>query len=64
MEFKPDIISITETWIKQSSTGPYKNLEGYQFASNLEKIVMVGEWHFMLKTVLVYLFMSAMTSPS
>ena len=29
MEFKPDIISITETWIKPSSIGPYKNLQGY-----------------------------------
>ena len=37
MEFKPDIISITETWIKQSSTGPFKNLEGYQFVSNCRK---------------------------
>ena len=37
MEFKPHIIFITETWIKQSSTGPYKNLEGYQFASNCRK---------------------------
>ena len=37
MEFKPDIISITETWIKQSSTGPFKNLEGYEFVSNCRK---------------------------
>ena len=34
MEFKPDIISITNTWIKQPRTRPYKNLEGYQFVSN------------------------------
>ena len=37
IEFKPDIISITETWIKPSSTGPYKNLESYQFVSNCRK---------------------------
>ena len=51
MEFKPDIISITETWIKPSSTGLYKNLEGYQFAwgSNCRKDCNGGGVAFFVK---------------
>ena len=49
MEFKPDIISITETWIKQSSTGPFKNLEGYQFVSNCRKDCNGGAVAFYVK---------------
>ena len=34
MNCKPDVISLTETWIQPSSSGPYKNLNGYNFVSN------------------------------
>ena len=54
MEFKPDAISITETWIKPSSPGPNKDLKGYYFVSNWRENCNGRERHFMLKTV--YLF--------
>ena len=34
MPFTLDIIGVTETWIQPNSTGPYKNLKGYNFVSN------------------------------
>jgi len=34
LEVKPDIISISETWIKPSFAGPFNNLKGYHFVSN------------------------------
>ena len=35
LNFKPDLISLTETWIKSMHSGPYKNLDGYNFISNI-----------------------------
>ena len=35
LQIKPDIIAINETWEKPSSSGQYKNLNGYNFISNL-----------------------------
>ena len=31
MIYKPDIISISETWITPLSSGPFLNLPGYKF---------------------------------
>ena len=35
---KPDVISVCETWIKPLHSGPYSNLDGYNFVSNCRKI--------------------------
>ena len=35
---RPDIIAVIETWIQPSSTGPFKNLKGYNFISNNRKM--------------------------
>ena len=37
LNFKPDLISLTETWIKLIHSGPYKNLDGYNFISNFRQ---------------------------
>ena len=34
LQIKPDIIAINKTWEKPSSSGQYKNLNGYNFISN------------------------------
>ena len=34
MQCKPDVISISETWIKPKHSGPYNDLDGYKFVSN------------------------------
>uniref|UniRef100_UPI000521885F uncharacterized protein LOC104265527 n=1 Tax=Ciona intestinalis TaxID=7719 RepID=UPI000521885F len=34
LNFKPDIVSITETWIVENQPGHYNNLQGYSFISN------------------------------
>ena len=47
MNCKPDVISLTETRIQPSSSGPYKNLNGYNFVSNCRNSCKVVELHSM-----------------
>ena len=42
IELKPDIISITETWAKPHTSGPYYSLCGYNFISNCRKLSVGG----------------------
>ena len=39
---KTDIIAVTETWIQNNSSGPYCNLENYNFISNSRKVAKGG----------------------
>ena len=39
---KPDIIAVAETWIQNNSSGPYCNLENYNFISNSRKVAKGG----------------------
>ena len=49
MNCKPDVISLTETWIQPSSSGPYKNLNGYNFVSNCRNSCKGGGVAFYVK---------------
>ena len=42
LDFQPDIICITETWIKPLISGQYKNLNGYKFVSNHRSVCKGG----------------------
>ena len=42
MQCKPDVISICETWIRPTHSGPYNNVDGYEFVSNSRKVCLGG----------------------
>ena len=49
MNCKPDVISLTESWIQPSSSGPYKNLNVYNFVSNCRSSYKGGGVAFYVK---------------
>ena len=51
LQCKPDVISVCETWLKPLHSGPYSNLDGYNFVSNCRKISRGCGVAFLLKTV-------------
>ena len=49
MNCKPDVISLSKTWIQPLSSGPYKNLNGYNFVSNCRNSCKGGGVAFYVK---------------
>ena len=54
LQCKPDVISVHETWIKPLHSGPYSNLDGYNFVSNCRKISRGGGVVFFVKNSLQF----------
>ena len=54
MQRKPDVISICETWIGPTHSGPYNNLDGCKFVSNSRKICFGGGVAFYVKKSLQF----------
>ena len=54
MQCKPDVISICETWIRPTHSGPYTNLDGCKFVSNSLEVCLGGEIAFYVKKSLQF----------
>ena len=51
---KSDVISICETWIRPTHSGPYNNLDGYKFVSNSRQACLGGGVAFYVKNSLQF----------
>ena len=54
MQCKPDVISISKTWIRSTHFGPYNNLNGYKFVSNSRQACLGGGVAFYVKKSLLF----------
>ena len=58
---KPDIIAVTETWIKNNKPGPYNTLNNYNFISNSRVLTSGGGVGFYVKSCYKFTVIDEMT---